>query len=191
MRRIVPLTVLLLSLAVVSGCSRPEPAARAAVASAPVATVPVIVPMTPAELAKLVRSGGRATILNAWASWCGPCREEFPAMLAAAKRHPGVRLVLVSADFDEQLPDARAFLVSHGVTDTTYLKVGGDREFIDAVDPSWSGALPATLVLDASGRKLGFWEGAADSLRFETAFTRASSPQPHPSSSQARKESHS
>lgn len=113
-------------------------------------------------------------------AWCGPCREEFPALLAAARRHPELRLLLVSADFDTQLPEARRFLFEHGVTDTSYLKHDGDQAFIDGLDARWSGALPATLLYDGAGHKVAFWEGTADSAMFETAIMQAL----HPSTAQ-------
>src|SRR5437867_9588711 len=70
----------------------------------------------------LARDGrARATLVNVWATWCEPCREEFPELVEAANAHraDGVRLVLVSTDFDEQVPDVRHFLESHGVRDTS------------------------------------------------------------------------
>ena len=138
---------------------------------------PVVVPVSAAQLNERLRaSGARATLLNVWATWCAPCREEFPAMLEVARRHPELRVVLVSTDFDEQLPEVRRFLARHGVADTSYLKRGGDQEFIDTLDPAWSGALPATLVYDASGRRVAFWEGAAGPERFESAITKALHP---------------
>jgi len=112
-------------------------------------------------------------VLNVWATWCGPCRAEFPALLRVARRHPDVRLVLVSADFDTQVHAVREFLAAHGVRDTTYLKHESDQAFIDGLDPAWSGSLPATLVYDAHGRRVASWEGAADSTRFEAAIAAA------------------
>jgi len=140
------------------------------------AVAPPIVRATPAAIvARATRPGARATLLNVWASWCVPCREEFPALLAVARAHrgDGLRLMLVSADFDDQIGAARRFLVAHGVTDTCWLKTGDDMTFIDTLHPSWSGALPATLIYDAHGRLAAFWEGAADSARFEKAVRAA------------------
>jgi thiol-disulfide isomerase/thioredoxin len=137
---------------------------------------PPIVRATPAEIVtRATRPGARVTIVNVWASWCVPCREEFPALLRVARSHraDGLRLVLVSADFDDQIGAARRFLVTQGVTDTCWLKTGSDMTFIDMLHPSWSGALPATLVYDAHGRLTAFWEGAADSTRFEQAVRAA------------------
>lgn len=171
--RFVPI-VLLVTLLSASGCAKHDPAS----APAPSAdTTAILIPATASQLRALAaKPGARATLLNVWASWCGPCREEFPALLAVAHRHPDVRLVLVSADFPEQRAEAEKFLASHGVRDTTYLKSGADQEFIDGLDQAWTGALPATLVFDASGRIVDFWQGAADSTRFEAALTRVLSP---------------
>jgi thiol-disulfide isomerase/thioredoxin len=172
-RFLAPAASAVLVLFAIAGCSeRPGRADRAARAAAPGDTA--VVPATAAQLrARASAPGAAATVLNVWATWCVPCREEFPALVAAARRHPEVRLVLVSADFDDQLPAVRAFLGGHGVTDTTWLKSGSDQEFIDGIDSTWSGALPATVVYDARGRTVAFWEGAADSARFEAAISKA------------------
>ena len=85
----------------------------------------------------------------------------------------GVRLVLVSADFDDQTPEIHRFLNSQGVHDTTYLKRETDQVFIDALNPKWTGTIPATFVYDASGRRVAFWEGRADRARFEAAIRHA------------------
>jgi thiol-disulfide isomerase/thioredoxin len=127
---------------------------------------------------QVTRPGARATLVNVWATWCEPCRQEFPALLgvAAARQDRGLRLVLISADFADQLPAVRSFLLAHGVRDTSYIETGEPMAFINALHPEWSGALPATLVYDAGGREVAFWEGAADSTRFSTAVDRALRP---------------
>jgi thiol-disulfide isomerase/thioredoxin len=138
-----------------------------------------VMPATPAELARVVHAGGApVTLVNVWATWCNPCREEMPALLNVARRHPDVRLVLVSADFDDQRDTAMKFLADHGVTGTTYIKNGADQEFIDTFNRGWTGSLPATFVYDAKGRAVAFWEGAADESRFEAAISQARRSQP-------------
>src|SRR5207247_2072579 len=74
-------------------------------------------------------------------------------------RPRGLRLVLVSGDFDTELPAVKRFLSDQGVGFMTYLKQGPDMPFIDALDPRWSGALPVTILYDGRGRKLWFHEG--------------------------------
>ena len=129
-----------------------------------------LVPVDAAALKAVVaESGARATLVNVWASWCQPCREEFPDLVALERewRDRGFRLIFVSADFTEDVPNAKAFLAEQGVSARTYLKTGDDMQFIDTLDPSWSGALPGSFLYDSSGRLVRYWEGkaSADSLR--------------------------
>jgi thiol-disulfide isomerase/thioredoxin len=168
-----------LLVVVPAGCSaRHDAASVPAAAPADTAGPPIVRASAERMLALAAAPGADATVLNVWASWCGPCREEFPAMLAVMREHPRARLLLVSADFDAQVGDARRFLSQQGVTDTTYLKQGGDQAFIDALAPEWSGALPATVVFDSRGRRVAFWEGAGDSARFAGALASAENPPP-------------
>lgn len=160
------------SIVALAGCG-PRPANEPRAAAADSAA---IVPVTAADVRALATRGdARVTLVNVWATWCQPCREEFPELLAAARAHEseGVRLALVSADFDDQAPMVRRFLAEQGWRDTAYLKAEGDQTFINGIHPDWGGALPATLVLDATGRVHAFWEGRADRARFEEAITRA------------------
>lgn len=107
------------------------------------------------------RPGATVVLLNVWATWCGPCREEFPDLVDLHRTHRdrGLRLILVSADFDDQLPQARRFLASQGVDIPSYLKVGDDMHFINTLSPRWTGALPATFLYDGDGRLRYFREG--------------------------------
>ena len=112
-------------------------------------------------LAAVREPGARAVLVNVWATWCAPCRAEFPDLIRVGRelRAEGLRMVLVSADFDESLPQARAFLADHGVDFPSYHKTGDDMRFINTLDSLWSGALPATFLYDGAGRRMRFWEG--------------------------------
>ncbi len=106
---------------------------------------------------------GRVVLVNVWATWCAPCREDLPALVRLQRdlEGQGFRLILVSADFASRRPAAAAFLASQGVVSPTFAKAQGDQEFIDGLDSRWTGALPATLLFDRQGRKVAFWEGKA------------------------------
>ena len=112
-------------------------------------------------LAAVRAPGARAVLVNVWATWCAPCRAEFPEMVRLGRdlRAAGLRLVLVSADFDESLPQAQTFLADHGVDFPSYHKTGDDMRFINTLDSLWSGALPATFLYDGAGHRVRFWEG--------------------------------
>lgn len=159
----------------VGGCA-PRSGDRTAAAPPRDAAGPPVIAASAGDIrAMAARAGARATLVNVWATWCAPCREEFPALLRAAQARDrqGLRLVLVSADVPDQLPAVRRFLAAQGVNDTSYLKNGDDMAFIDAMDPRWSGALPATFVYDGRGRQTAFWEGIANQSRFTRSIDNA------------------
>jgi thiol-disulfide isomerase/thioredoxin len=110
---------------------------------------------------EVVKPDARAVVLNVWATWCAPCREEFPDLLRLRRAYSdsGLRLILVSADFEDQAGAERQFLAGQGVDFESYIKIGDDMAFIEGLHPRWTGALPATFVYDGRGRLRHFQEG--------------------------------
>lgn len=101
-------------------------------------------------LAKVRAPGADVSVVNIWATWCEPCRREMPLFIQLAKR-PDVRVLLVSADDPADEPAARAFLAEQGVSFETYRMGESAPAFMRAIQPSWSGALPATFFYRADG----------------------------------------
>ena len=100
--------------------------------------------------------GPRPTVVNMWASWCGPCRKEMPDVQRFAASHPGVRVVGVAVN--DSVDDARAFAREVGVT----FPLGFDRG--DAVADAYAvSGLPTTVVLDREGRLAATWPGPVTS----------------------------
>jgi thiol-disulfide isomerase/thioredoxin len=101
---------------------------------------------------------GRVVLVNFWATWCVPCREEFPD-LVKLQRHLGPRGLQVfgiSTDLSGQMPEVEKFVAIQRPTFLNYHKTteGDDQDFIDAVDKAWGGELPFSVLYDRTGKKV-------------------------------------
>ena len=116
-----------------------------------------------AKLTKLIKDRkGKILFLNLWATWCVPCREEFPSIVKLADEMKDVEFVGVSVDFPDEV-DTKIipFLKLNKVNYTNYVNgFSGDEELINAFDKNWNGALPATFIFDAKGNKKVFLSGS-------------------------------
>jgi thiol-disulfide isomerase/thioredoxin len=106
----------------------------------------------------IAREKGHVLLVNFWATWCVPCREEFPDLSKLQQRHgpAGLRLIGVSTDFAKERAAVRKFLAEQRPPFPNYRKKSGgdDQVFIEAVDPSWGGELPFSILYDRSGKKV-------------------------------------
>lgn len=159
-------------------------AAIQAVESAPQGPTPTVAEL-PAILAAVRAPGAKAVLVNVWATWCDPCREELPALAQFYRQHraQGLRLVLVSADDEQSGAEIARVLAAAGMPGDTpsFIKRGDDIKFIDGLDKRWSGALPASFLFDGGGRERRWW-GAPVTAR-ELADGVAGLLPPSPSSS--------
>jgi thiol-disulfide isomerase/thioredoxin len=113
-------------------------------------------PITLSELKEKTASNNKViTVLNLWATWCEPCKEEIPWLLEIQKKNQEkINLLLVSMDPKSQLSKAKFFLDSIGVDFTTYFKTEKDEVIIEGLSKNWSGTLPATFIFDSKGSLL-------------------------------------
>ena len=133
-------------------------------------TAPPPAPATGEQILDAVRAANnKVVVVNVWATWCIPCREEFPDLLRLRRDYQdrGVMLLLVSGDFAGERGQAAAFLSEQGVDFPTYIKTGDDMQFINTFDPKWSGALPATFIYDGQGRLRHALLGKSSYAQFE------------------------
>jgi thiol-disulfide isomerase/thioredoxin len=114
-------------------------------------------------LAEVRRLGGKGTLVNAWASWCGPCKHEIPMLqkLAAQFGPSGIHVLLVSLDEPADRDKATAFLRDHQIALTSYLAERPLGAFKQGMNPRWPGMLPASFLYDRTGSLRYFWGGEA------------------------------
>lgn len=103
---------------------------------------------------------GQVVLMNVWASWCAPCKEEMPtlAKLQGAYAAQPVKVVMLSVDDDAALDKAREMIAANPP-----LALYRDPAFRMAfsVQPALKG-FPTTLIFDRKGREVARLEGAAD-----------------------------
>jgi len=95
-------------------------------------------------------------VLNFWASWCLPCREEFPDFerLHRTYQSEAVKVLLISLDEPGQI-DSRLipFLDKNQITAEVILLDDPDfNSWINKIETTWSGGIPATLIYNKANR---------------------------------------
>jgi len=107
---------------------------------------------------RLKAEQGRVVVVNYWATWCEPCREEFPDLIAFQRRYHdrGVVFLSISLDSPEERDNqVKKFLAEQQPVFPVFIKTGQDDPdtFINAIDSEWTGALPATFIYGRRGRR--------------------------------------
>ncbi len=117
-----------------------------------------------ASLQELIRKdSGKVVLVNAWATWCEPCKKEIPDLLKlrTTLADKPFELILLSADDTDLVDsDVKSSLQKLGVDFPTYLiQNQSDEAFINPMNPAWSGALPASFVYDRHGQQRKMFVG--------------------------------
>ena len=128
------------------------------------ASSPTVEPIDVKGIKHLVHiRNGKILFLNVWATWCQPCIEEFPDIVKLYNdyRNAGVDIAAISVDYPDEV-DSKIlpFLVSQHVPFKVYVaNIKKDEDFINQLNPSWSGAVPATFIFDENGKQRVFMFG--------------------------------
>ncbi len=108
---------------------------------------PLSLPLFDGGRFALAEQAGKVVVVNFWASWCVPCREEAPLLEAAWRAYRDRGVVLVGVDFQDAEPAARAFLREFGLTFPNGPDAGGRL----AIDYGVYG-IPELFIVGRDGR---------------------------------------
>lgn len=105
----------------------------------------------------LEQADEKTYIVNFWATWCAPCIAELPyfEQIGENYRDDGIEVILTSLDFKDHLERrVLPFVQKKGLKSRVVLMADPKaNDWIDRVDHSWSGAIPATLIYNKGKRQ--------------------------------------
>ena len=115
-------------------------------------------------------------VVNFWATWCGPCVKELPYFEALEKANQGkpFKVLLVSLDFVTQLKSKVIPFVEgkNLISEVVLMDEDRPNQWIPRVSEKWSGALPATLFVNAQKKTRHFHEGSFEEGELEKLLTK-------------------
>jgi len=122
----------------------------------------------------LAKYKGKPRVVNFWATWCEPCRDEYPMIVELAKEFKPQGVIVVGVDMDDEsdMNLVRRFIARTQPPFPNYRqKPGIDLDaFYDGVNPAWKGTMPQTIFYGRDGQILGSFLGAWPRSDFERAF---------------------
>lgn len=114
---------------------------------------------------------GKALLVTFWATWCEPCRDEYPMLNELAKQYApqGLKVVGVNLDQDGDLILMRRFIARYKPIFPNYRKkpAAPKDNFDMAVLPGWNGSLPISVFYGKDGRQLGHFVGERNREAYE------------------------
>lgn len=130
----------------------------------------------------LAKYRGKPLLVTFWATWCEPCRDEFPMLVELSKQYApqGLAIFGVSLDDNADMHLVRHFLALHKPTFPNYRqKPGIDVDaFYVGVNPAWTGTMPETVFYGRDGQIAGHFIGEQPRASFEQAIRTILASQP-------------
>jgi len=114
----------------------------------------------------LASTRGKVVLLNNWATWCPPCKQEMPDLQRYYKAHQQDDFVLIAVDQSDPVADVEAFVAKYGLTFPVWMDPGNLT-----LTAFSNNALPNSYVIDRSGIVRLAWTGAVDLKTLEKYVT--------------------
>lgn len=160
------------------GCSTKWAFKEASVAAETAANnqKPVTVDLvSPAELKTLIKNQGtdKLLLVNFWATWCGPCMEEFPELEKMVRMYAERRVEIVTVSINS--PDEQKLVLGflrkqHAFNHNLLLNSDDSAEAVTAFGPGWKGAVPFTALIGMNGKILYSIQGDLKPLDLRRAL---------------------
>ena len=115
----------------------------------------------------LLQEGSKTYVVNFWATWCAPCIKELP-YFEALNKNQNIDVLLVSLDFPQHKESRLLpFIIKNQLqSKVVHLDDTNENFWINAIDTTWSGAIPATIIYN--NQKRGFYERLFTQKELET-----------------------
>jgi thiol-disulfide isomerase/thioredoxin len=134
-------------------------------ASSLLGTSPAMAQAKVVKLSELMRvieaPGEEVRVINFWATWCAPCIKELPLFEKLGGERKDVKVTLVSIDLalDPNPAKVHRFVAKRKLASSVLILDETDQNaYINAIEKQWSGALPATIVINSKTGKRKFVE---------------------------------
>jgi thiol-disulfide isomerase/thioredoxin len=170
-----PLSLLILTSFSSALLNAGEPGQSPSAKSAKLSSKPLEVPLINARKFNetLKRLKGRVVVVNMWATWCVPCRKEFPILVQLYQQYKsrGMELLAISNDDLQNLEDVKDFVRERHAQFPAYIvDPDGANDLREAIYPEWTGGLPSTFIFDRHGDLKGKILGMLDREEFESTI---------------------
>ena len=126
------------------------------------------------KLERLIKNRkGKVLLLNVWASWCMPCKKEFPDLVKLAEKYKNSKVEIVGLsvdDKDDLQTEVIPFLQKNNANFKIYIQNLKSVDELISFFPKWQGAIPLTVIYDKNGKEKNFIIGMRNFEFFDKAL---------------------